>query len=322
MSNQTFFDSPESDDDVFRDEPDEIVEGQEAAPVNPRLANPVPRPQKPDPRKTAEEIAQERMVDDVPEVEEESEDSEDFTTVLSDARLRLEQGRLYEMIMNHDIFQGVEVDPKAVKFVQKQIRNFAKEQMEIMLGMRQEPSQVAGFPMESFPFNSLEVEVLKMLASTATKGATAEAEPFTGPSPGPARTSINPIGKSSGQTRPVAPKPVAKRPLATKPAAPVTRTKKDIAIQRILEEEGVTMEEVNAVFDPKREQVDLTKLTPDEIIERNSKIKNRRATNPGALPMPTPEQIEAVITQRANQAAANPQMQMIMGAIERSQNKK
>ena len=91
------------------------------------------------------------------------------------------------MIMNHNIFEGVEADPKAVKFVQKQIRNFAKEQMEIMLGMRQEPSAQPAMSMDNFPFNSLEVEVLKMLASTATKGATAESEPFTGPSaPAPA----------------------------------------------------------------------------------------------------------------------------------------
>lgn len=313
MSNQTFFDSPESDDEVFRDEPEEI-HGEEAPQVNPRLANPTPRPA-PKPNPAKEEAPEEIYEDDG----EESE-SEDFTSVLSDARLRLEQGRLYEMIMNHNLFEGVEVDPKAVKFVQKQIRNFAKEQMEIMLGMRAEPSaQPAGFPMESFPFNSLEVEVLKMLASTATKGATVDAEPFAGPSPGPARTSINPIGKGAGQTRPATPKPAPKRPLASKPASPVQRTKKEIAIQRILEEEGVTQEEVDAVFN--RAPTDLTKLTPDEIIERNSQIKNRRATNPGALPMPTPEQIEAVITQRANQAAANPQMQMIMSAIERSQKK-
>ena len=68
--------------------------------------------------------------------------------VLSDARLRLEQGRLYEMVMNSDLFEGSDCDPKAIKNVEKEIRNFAKERMEIMLGMRQETSEEASCPLE------------------------------------------------------------------------------------------------------------------------------------------------------------------------------
>lgn len=103
------------------------------------------------------------------------DEDEDYSEVLSDARLRLEQGKLYELIMNHELFNDVEADPRAAKSVQKQIRKWAKTQMEIMLGMTPDPStQPSAFI--SSPFNDLEVTVLKKLASAASKGATESEE--------------------------------------------------------------------------------------------------------------------------------------------------
>lgn len=109
------------------------------------------------------------------QVAQDEDDDEDFTDVLTDARLRLELGRLYEMVMNHSLFDGVEVDARASKIVQKQIRKFAKEQIELTLGMRQEAVASVG-TMISSPFNDLEVQILKKLASAASKGATESEE--------------------------------------------------------------------------------------------------------------------------------------------------
>ena len=75
---------------------------------------------------------------DVTEVLQILDEEEDFSEVLNDANLRIEQGRLYQMIMNHNLFEGMDADERAVQNVQKEIRKFAKERMEIMLGMRQE----------------------------------------------------------------------------------------------------------------------------------------------------------------------------------------
>lgn len=308
-------------EEEFSDRPEEIEgkydsngqwQGDSAPPAEVKTLKPA--------APVAAPVQQEEVVEEETQ-EPENEDGEDFTTVLSDARLRLEQGKLYEMIMNHDLFQGVEVDPKAVKFVQKQIRNFAKEQMEIMLGMRQAASeQPAAFPMEAFPFNALEVDILKMLASTATKGATAEAEPYTGPQAPAPRQAINPIGK--GQTT----KPAPKKPLATKPAAPVKRAtpRTNAEIQRILDEEGVTLDEINQVFDPNRQflqKSDLKNLSAKEMEEKNRQIRNKRAVSTQAMPMPSQEQIDQFYTQKAQQADANPQMQMILAALDRSRKK-
>ena len=137
---------------------------------------------------------------DVEEFVEEAasdEDEDDFTEVLSDARLRLEQGKLYEMVMNHDLFGGVESDPRAAKSVQKQIRKFAKEQMEIMLGMRQEEVAVTNATSD---FSSLEVHALKDIAAKliSTRGMKEEdypEEPTQGtPAAPPKKKTLNTIG--------------------------------------------------------------------------------------------------------------------------------
>src|SRR5271157_590352 len=155
----SYFD--ENEEEVFEDKPEEI-EGEyhgdtwvpKAAPAAQVVAQGQP---------TAGKVAPVVQQEAPEEVEEEAQE-EDVSSVLTDARLRLEQGKLYELVMKHDLFEGVDADPKAVKNVQKEIRAYAQERMEIMLGMRQEkPQGENAFPMDLFPFNSMEVEALKAL---------------------------------------------------------------------------------------------------------------------------------------------------------------
>lgn len=312
------------DDDStdFRDIPDEVNEtnvapGQNAALTEMQAANAIP---------TRRVFPSEKTVDlpSAPEqeYEEETEEVEDYTDVLSDARLRLEQGNLYSLVMNNDLFGDSDCDPRAIKNVEKEIRQFAKERMEIMLGMRQEIPKESSFPMESFPFNALEVEVLKSLALAATKGASADAEPFVGPSAPPKKNTLNPISVRSNQTRP-APKKQEAKPLPTKAATPVKRAKTSEAIQRILDEEGVTLEEINQVFDPNQKYLtpdEMARLTPEQMAERNRQSAarlNKTVPSRQAAPMPSQEHIDAMYASRANQAAANPQMQMIMNLLDK-----
>jgi len=298
----------EEAEEKFEDKPEEI-EGRE---VNgqwiPNQAAPADVTVVKAPKQAAQAPIEEEEEE---EVEEETEPEEDASEVLIDARLRLEMGKLYELIMKHDIFAGVDADPKAVKVVQKEIRNYAQERMEIMLGMRQEKSQEANsFPMDQFPFNSLEVEILKAIAATATKGESRDAEPLNlGPQQPPARTTLNPIGSGAARTSPVA-KPVVKKSLNIKKPAPIQRSsaKTNAKIQAILAEEGLTMEEIDQVFDPNKEYLDrktMAKMTEDEVIARNKQasLRNKRAENPTKAPMPTPEQLEAMYMARSNQSA-------------------
>jgi hypothetical protein len=308
----SYFD--ENEEEVFEDKPEEIdgqmVGGQwvpnTAPPVQVSLQNPTPRPQ-PIVKQEIEEIEEEVV-----------QEEEDVSSVLTDARLRLEMGKLYELVMKHDIFEGVDADPKAVKNVTKEIRAYAQERMEIMLGMRQEkPQDAAAFPMDMFPFNSMEVEALKALASAATKGASRDAEPLDLVKP-PARTTLNPIG--GVRKVPAVINGTVKKPLQTRPQTPVKRAAANEKIQRILEEEGLTMDEINQVFDPNREPLDrkkLSKMTEDEIMARNRQVslRNKRVENPAAVPMPSPEQLAQAYEQRSQTVEAqNPKWRQLIEA--------
>lgn len=335
MSNINIFNPSDQDvEEEFKDQPDEI-EG-EATPDGgwkPNSAPPVDMPGVPVTERPKRPTVPTVQLDNEPQYDDEevSEETEDYSDMLTDARFRLEQGRLYEMVLNHDIFDGVDADKKAIKTVQNEIRKYAQERMEIMLGMKQEvdrENNTNAFEAfsQAFPFNGLEVEALKSLAAAATKGASRDAAPMDiGPQPPAARKTLNPIGKGAGQTRPVS-KQEGKK-LQASPKAPVKRAKVDGAVQRILAEEGVTLEEINQVFDPNKKYLtpeEFSQLTDDQLIERNRllSIRNKTVANPQSVPMPTPEQMEIMVTQRANQAAAHPQMKQIMGLLDEASRKK
>jgi len=101
------------------------------------------------------------------------EDVEKEVSVIDNARIRLEQGRLYEMLIKHNLFEGVEAMPQAVSKVQSEIKEFIVERLEILLGMKAEKEKkqnVQQVVLQS-QFNELEVQALKMIASKVTKGA-------------------------------------------------------------------------------------------------------------------------------------------------------
>lgn len=319
MSNNFF---SQDDEEDFRDVPEEVAGGQAEVP-NVRTTRP-PVPQQTQQQIVAADAAYDNSPQNQMEAHEQSDDDEeDFSSVLNDARFRLEQGRLYELIMNNNIFEGAEGDEKAVKYVMKQVRNFAKEQMEIMLGMRQEKQGERALSASDFPFNDLEVQTLKALASAATKGATASpaAQSFSGiQAATPKQTAFKPIGMTPKST-PIQQKQVSKpvqKPLAQKPASPVTRNARtEVQIEQILREENITREEYDRQYNPNYKPLTkpLHNMNETEIAEwrRQEALRtNKQVKNPQAIPMPTAEQEEMLHTQRANAASSHPQMQSIM----------
>lgn len=315
-----YFNDGDDDGSDFRDIPDEVA-GQDAGIPQVRVNRPAPAPQ---PVQQQPELEVEYE-----EEPSEEEQEEDFASILSDARQRMEQGRIYEVLMDHDLFSGQGFDEKAVKFVTKQIRNFAKEQMEIMLGMRAEAPKAQAFNAADFPFNDAEIIALKDIAFVATKGASAreDAQTFTPQAASaPRRTGLNPIAvKQSARPalKPQAPaaKPVAPKPLAQKAPAPLKRDPKTEAqIERILAEEGISREEYERQYNPNYKPLSkpLSQMNEQELAEwrRQDALKTKtQVKSPMAIPMPSAEQEEMLHTQRANTAAANPQMQVLMAAL-------
>jgi len=99
------------------------------------------------------------------------------SNVLNDATIRLEQARLYDMLIKHDLFQGVQANPQALNNVQNELKAYIVSRLEILLGIRQEIQETEEddrqFIVDS-PFNDIEIEFLKALSYKGTKGASAQ----------------------------------------------------------------------------------------------------------------------------------------------------
>jgi len=327
MSNQFW----NGEDDEFRDIPDEanldengnpIVKGPsqnirqtpKAAPIQqPTWGNAQPQPVQHRPTQTSDEELIDSLGQDSDSDFENDED--DYSEVLSDASLRLEQGNLYKMIMNHDLFSGMETDARAAKSVQKQIRKFAKEQMEVMLGMRQ-ASQDAAFIVS--PFNDLEIEVLKRLASTATKGATETEEANTYTPPEPKRMVLNPIGMPAKKQ---APKPIQRQNAMNTPS-PASKPTKKLPSAPSKPMDRVRQQFVEAGLPDEPEKPigkKLSELTEAEITARNERINERQAGKIAQprykTPQPTYEQQAAYYAQRSAMTGSNPSLTRILDAV-------
>lgn len=307
MSNKFNWD----DEDDFRDIPEEVNGESAPAPLMPP-SNPVSKQDLVD-AYSQEDEDYDPEYEAVSDLHSEDEPEEDYSTVLSDARLRLEQGRLYEMIMNHDLFAGMDSEPKAMKNVQKQIRNFAKEQMEVMLGMRQTVAAAPGLSVD-LPFNSLEVEALRALASAATKGATKapDVERYVAPVESRRSTGLNPIGSRTPK-----PKREQKRTLPSRSPEPVRRAPKvDPNVEARLRDGSYGMaveqqyiEEAKrqlGMGPPKALEKPIQNMSPEELTAHNKRnaSRYRQARTTSALPQPSAAQVEGMMMQRVSSATA------------------
>lgn len=322
MSNNLWDDGPEEE---FRDRPDETqLDGNKQPMQAPPVQVSTPRPSNipAEPKKAPANDFQLPSMEEV--MQSYDEEEEDFTEVLNDANLRIEQGRLYQMIMNHSLFEGMDSDPRAVQNVEREIRKFARERMEIMLGMRKETSKVETLEID-FPFNELEVEVLKKIAFTATKGATAQSDNYvpavrrtTEEVPTvPKRTTLNPIGGSTAKraTQPLKPQ----QKLASKPQAPIARQPKvNATIAQIAAEEGVPIEALEMEYTGLGKPVD--QLTAEELEKRRQETARRLASrktvkSASAIPMATPEQETMLAVSRATQIGQSPGMAALLAKV-------
>jgi hypothetical protein len=72
----------------------------------------------------------------VEEVEEESEEAAATSKVMNEAMNRIEQAKLYEALLNHQLFAPGSAKNDIVKIVRKEVKDFVQFRMEVLLGMR------------------------------------------------------------------------------------------------------------------------------------------------------------------------------------------
>ena len=235
------------------------------------------------------------------------EEEEDMSSVLFDANLRLEQGRLYQMIMNSDIFADTNADIKAIKNVTREMRKFARERMETMLGMRVE--QPTERTIVSSPFNDMEVNVLKLLASKMSKGATESEQTPPQPIAPPKKDGITAI---SGNTKPKTTTPLKSSNPIQRTAKPVNPQPKPQPKQPAPAEHGLT----KPIDQMSQEEL---AIHNDLAAEQNSR---RYAALPSNLtPMPTGDSLETLYTIQASRALQpGGAVESVMSLVNRQRN--
>ena len=244
------------------------------------------------------------------ELEEEEMD------VVGEAMVRLEQARLYDMLIKHNLFDGVQANPIALKNVQDELKAYIVERLQILLGIKSEQVQAPTSMRVELPFNKLEIQALKDLAYKLTKGATdnvkeketveAVAEP-TPQAIKPLSQSKKPQGlKSLGSTQPkkAPPKQVTQPPKEVKQSnVVVNNTKKrkvNIPQGKIVAPNGEVLSEKEVMEAQRQLEQELElgraknpyEMSEEELIERNKKIKGQTKSNKvRGIPMPSTDQM-------------------------------
>lgn len=275
----------------------------------------------------AEEYANQPVVveaseEELEQVAEESayELDQEESNIVYNAKLRLEQARLYDLLINHNLFEGVEADANAIAIVQNELKHYIVRRLEILLGIRQpQPKKVK----EETSFNDVEVDFLKQLAYKGTLGRTSSNTVQAQPKPvstQPRQQGLKPIGQKAISK----PRPKKKQQARSSQQAPQpsqkTKPKKNNVEPQVsmpkLKPSGLkrqlTMEEATAIAKADLEATKnkkpwdkMNKAEKEAEIRRvNQKYTKKRPTN--AQPFPTADQLQMqYMTQMQQRSASN-----------------
>ena len=273
------------------------------------------------------------MDDEINDTDDDEFDEEEVGVVYN-VRLRLEQASLYEMLINHNLFEGVEASPQAISIVQDELKHFLVRRLEVLMGIRQpEPEVVQQTTQVKSPFNGLEVEALKALAYKLTEGKTKQyqeedeyEEEVVVKKPNPIRKKLQPaklrpkVKKTTAKkTTKVQAEPPQKKKTTTrkKKAAPKKRRPKKNNVEprkkiapsgngRVLTE-AEAMEIAKAEIemekalgrDPKKDKNSWSKMSAKQKRERIKEVNERNSKGAKVnqnLRFPTAQELEAQYT--------------------------
>ena len=203
-------------------------------------------------------------IDDVFDLSE-----EDDKELLQNASLRLEQGQLYQLLLKHDLFGEVNADPRAIAKVQKELRSFIKEKLEIMLGMRPDPKIMPVTIQTGSQFSDVEVDFLRRVVTKALGNNEVKSIPAPQISEKPKVNSIKKI--SQPIAKPIQPKPEAIKAPQQKP---VQKAESKPAPQP--QKQPTSPVQINKSREEYLYSKPLNELTRAEIEERNEIISQKQ----------------------------------------------
>lgn len=105
-------------------------------------------------------------------------------TTRSEAFLRVEQAKLYQVLLSQDLFEQGASDDEVVELVTEEIRAFAEARLESLLGMRS-PSDALVIRRESaeLPWSEEQIEALTALADKVLQTGAAQQQMMKPKSP-------------------------------------------------------------------------------------------------------------------------------------------
>lgn len=264
------------------------------------------------------------------ELEEEEQD------VVTEAMVRLEQARLYDMLIKHNMFEGVQANAIALRNVQEELKQYIVERLQVLLGIKPERQQPTSMKVE-LPFNKLEIQALKDLAFKLTKGDTgkaqekqfAEATPDEPQEIKPVRSFSKPQGLKTLVSKQPPKQEVKKTPqkqVQKQPLQPqrqnvvVNKTKKakipEMKGKRLVTPNGEVLsdEEMEIARQQLENEVNRGKtknpyeMNEDELLELSKKSQSgqKRSTKVRGLPMPDSNQVAMMYQSKQQNRHSNP----------------
>jgi hypothetical protein len=126
--------------------------------------------------KVAVSSAQE-VLEDIEETHEESvRQEQEVMETLSEAVRRIEEANLWKTLLSMDVFQSGSARNEIVSSANKKLRQFARENLEICVGIKSsEPAVKQAVQEIKLPFDQEEMQALKILAAKVLKRDVAKA---------------------------------------------------------------------------------------------------------------------------------------------------
>lgn len=235
------------------------------------------------------------------------------SSIMNLAMVQLEQAKLYDMFLKHNLFEGVKANPTALKKVEAELKGFILERMQILLGMKEDNKKTSQVKVE-LPFNDVEVDFLKALAFKGTKGESANQKL----KPAEARTVKQEESQGLRKLVDVIEEPSEDEveeiqvPLIRKTPRVIERTQKPPVRKSV--SKPSTIEEI-AREDIKRmaKRKPINQMSPEELAEANKKISSARSAKPAsALPMPDESQMVTHYMAQQLQKSNNPNSNSVL----------
>lgn len=219
-------------------------------------------------------------------------------TIVSDAMVRLDQARLYEMLIKHDMFDGIDANQHALENVKREIKGFIVERLEFLLGIRVEQKQESVDNTDSF-FTDQEKQFLKMLAQRSVQKLEGDRVPE--PKPIISKPAPKPQGLKTLAVQPkqspsqLAPRQAPTQKVESKPIPQKTSNKPRTSVPSSSSKsiDEIAKEDLRISKGRKKAH----EMTEDELMRENEKISKRyqkAPPPPNAIPVPDDSQLHNI----------------------------